>query len=201
MARTLLHLGAELISSDAVALFELVKNSFDAGSSQVKIEVVVRIPHQRRLDLVERVRSTECRAENSVSDSLELLRSAAADAVDRTAPECEPLLVRLRQAQHLSELRKALNAANYIAVVDSGEGMSLDILDDAFLTIGTRSRLKSRAQRNTKNEDRAILGEKGVGRLSAMRLGGHLSVETSTSGENAWNVLVWCIRSSSEIKC
>ena len=189
MARTLLHLGAELISSDAVALFELVKNSFDAGSSRVKIEVVVRIPHQRRLDLVERVRSTECQAQNSVSDSLELLRSAAADAVDRTAPECELLLLRFRQAQQLSELRKALNAANYIAVVDTGEGMSLDILDDAFLTIGTRSRLKSRAQRNTRNEDRAILGEKGVGRLSAMRLGGHLNVETSTSGENAWNVL------------
>ena len=29
-ARTLLHLGAELISSDAIALFELVKNAFDA---------------------------------------------------------------------------------------------------------------------------------------------------------------------------
>ena len=189
MARTLLHLGAELISSDAVALFELVKNSFDAGSSQVKIEVVVRIPHQRRIDLVERVRSTECRAENSDSDSLKLLRSAAADAVDRTAPGCEPLLARLRQAQDLSELRKVLNEANYIAVVDTGEGMSLDILDDAFLTIGTRSRLRSRAQRDKRAGGRPILGEKGVGRFSAMRLGGHLHVETSTSGENAWNVL------------
>ena len=31
-ARTLLHLGAELISSDAVAFYELIKNGFDAGS-------------------------------------------------------------------------------------------------------------------------------------------------------------------------
>ena len=74
MARTLLHLGAQLISSDAVALFELVKNSFDAGSSQVKIEVVVRIPHQIRLELVERVRSIERQAESLGSDSLKLLR-------------------------------------------------------------------------------------------------------------------------------
>ena len=100
MARTLLHLGAQLISSDAVALFELVKNSFDAGSSQVKIEVVVRIPHQRRLQLVERVRSIECQAdecqaEMSGFDTLKLLQSATADAVDRTAPRCEHLLAQV----------------------------------------------------------------------------------------------------------
>ena len=189
MARTLLHLGAQLISSDAVALFELVKNSFDAGSSQVKIEVVVRIPHQIRLELVERVRSIERQAESPGSDSLKLLRSAAADAVDRTAPRCEHLLVRLRHAEDLSDLREILNGANYIAVVDTGEGMSLDILEDVFLTIGTRSRLRSRAQRHIEDGDRPILGEKGVGRLSAMRLGGHLHVQTSISGEDTWNVL------------
>ena len=72
---------------------------------------------------------------------------------------------------------------------DTGEGMSLDILDDVFLTIGTRSRLRSRAQRHIGDGDRPILGEKGVGRLSAMRLGEYLHVETSISGEDAWNVL------------
>lgn len=30
-ARTILQLGAELISSDAVAFYELIKNAFDAG--------------------------------------------------------------------------------------------------------------------------------------------------------------------------
>ena len=33
-ARTLLHLGGELISSDGVALYELIKNAFDAGSTE-----------------------------------------------------------------------------------------------------------------------------------------------------------------------
>ena len=39
-ARTLLQLGAELISSDAIAFFELIKNTYDAGSPEAHIDVV-----------------------------------------------------------------------------------------------------------------------------------------------------------------
>src|ERR1700683_1138078 len=42
-ARTILQLGEELISSDAVAFYELIKNSFDARSRRVDIDVVVRL--------------------------------------------------------------------------------------------------------------------------------------------------------------
>lgn len=44
-ARTVLELGAELISSDIVAFYELIKNAFDAGSrtgADVKFCVVLR---------------------------------------------------------------------------------------------------------------------------------------------------------------
>ncbi|EBA6666416.1 ATP-binding protein, partial [Salmonella enterica] len=37
-ARTLLHLGSELITSDEVAIYELIKNAFDSGSSRVSIK-------------------------------------------------------------------------------------------------------------------------------------------------------------------
>lgn len=36
-ARTLRHLGGELITSDEMALNELIKNAFDAGSKRVKV--------------------------------------------------------------------------------------------------------------------------------------------------------------------
>lgn len=42
-ARTILLLGAELISSDAIAFYELIKNAFDAGSPRVDIDVVARM--------------------------------------------------------------------------------------------------------------------------------------------------------------
>ena len=44
-ARTLIHLGAELITSDEVAINELVKNAFDAESKRVRINVFIPISH------------------------------------------------------------------------------------------------------------------------------------------------------------
>src|SRR3972149_3628312 len=43
-ARTVLHLGAGLISSDGIALYELIKNSFDAGTDSVDIAVQMAFP-------------------------------------------------------------------------------------------------------------------------------------------------------------
>ena len=44
-ARTLVHLGAELITSDEVAINELIKNAFDAESPRVKIDIHIPISH------------------------------------------------------------------------------------------------------------------------------------------------------------
>ena len=52
-ARTILQLGAELISSDAIAFYELIKNEFDADSSDVKISVIERIAYSKYRDLKE----------------------------------------------------------------------------------------------------------------------------------------------------
>ena len=46
-ARTILQLGSELISSDSIAFNELIKNGFDAGSSRVEIEFLIRVPGDR----------------------------------------------------------------------------------------------------------------------------------------------------------
>ncbi|TIT27692.1 MAG: hypothetical protein E5W78_18125, partial [Mesorhizobium sp.] len=53
LARTLLELGAELISSDGVALYELIKNSVDAGSRRVRINVVSVVQRSQFDELLE----------------------------------------------------------------------------------------------------------------------------------------------------
>jgi signal transduction histidine kinase len=197
-ARTLLHLGAELISSDAVALEELIKNAFDAGSKRVTVDVVVRVAHATLVELAEQLREEEEAGSNrgdrggSIA-ALAQLRSALQAAVDPTAPNAKDLVQEAAGATDWSTLLDALTEANYLVVADTGEGMSLEVLRDAFLTIGTRSRHAARLQQRLNGpltgRQRAILGEKGVGRLSAMRLGTRLHVESTTAEERHWNVL------------
>jgi len=80
-------------------------------------------------------------------------------------------------------LHSAPATANHIVISDEGHGMSLKELDEIFLTVGTRSR------RGENIKGAAYLGDKGVGRLSAMRLGNHLQVISTKRDENAWSVL------------
>ena len=187
-ARTIIQLGAELISSDAVALLELIKNAFDAGSRRVSIAVVVRIPFAPLQELQEEVLEAVAGSEVS-TPSLEDLKRRTIDAIDPTAPHSTSLRRSVEDVDNVADLQILLGESNHLTVRDTGEGMSLDTLEDVFLTIGTRSRLKDRAQRVTNGLGRPVLGEKGVGRLSAMRLGTKLHVESTTAGESHWNVL------------
>ena len=189
-ARTILHLGSELISSDAIAFYELIKNAFDAQSKRVRIRVVIRVPHDAVLDIVATARSV-CDETTEFSE----LRSRALSSLDARAPELSELRQAISITKTVDALVELVEDANYIEFSDTGEGMSLTDLNTAFLTIGTRNRLKERAeQRRALAEDnvwpsRPVLGEKGVGRLAAMRLGWRLHVRTTTTGEECWNLL------------
>ena len=58
-ARMILELGAELISSDSVALYELVKNSVDAGSQWVSITIQVVLKRSYFLEAIEAIEEGE----------------------------------------------------------------------------------------------------------------------------------------------
>lgn len=198
-ARTVLHLGAELISSDAVAFYELIKNAFDARSKRVDINVVVCIPHETYLELratlVEEERRKRVRIRQEIIDRI---KQSFINGIDVAAPGAKSLKRQVLETETVDDLLDLLDRANYIEINDTGEGMSLKDLNDVYLTIGTRSRLEQREEqvrllkqvggKNVK-DFRPILGEKGVGRLSAMRLGNFLRVRTSRKGEARWNIL------------
>ncbi|MDO7843551.1 sensor histidine kinase [Sphingomonas immobilis] len=188
-ARTLLELGAELIGSDAVALYELAKNSVDARSAVVRIKVQSVLPYSRyrqALDLID-------------DDELPLaeIRSNIEQWIFSDAPAgaARPMLLALDGAHDAQQFRQFLvdgyREINFVEVSDDGEGMSLEDLENIFLTIGTRSRREEKRGWDDRGEDpsRPLLGDKGVGRLSVMRLGEHLSVRTSKAGEKRWNDL------------
>ena len=187
MARSVLELGSELISSDVIAFYELIKNSFDAGTKNgvnIRFQIVLGLRAYR--ELARMLRSDDATLEVAYEQVLEKLHSDAGSIYDRA-------LVHLDGAESIEELQAALEvtyALNRITVSDTGSGMSKRDLESIFLVIGTSSRKNEIQQALDNNErDAPYLGEKGIGRLSAMRLGDALSVRTARAKDFRWNRL------------
>lgn len=186
MARTLLELGAELISSDGVALYELIKNSVDAGSRRVRINVTSRVQRSQFDELLELADLEE----SDFATARDNIRRALDDEeIEKLGEEqADDLAVRIARARNKAQLESMLwdwfGEHAYLEVIDRGRGMSLDDLDSIYLTIGTRSRQSEREHMlRTGQAGAAPLGEKGVGRLSTMRLGDMLEVRTTRAGD------------------
>lgn len=192
MARTILELGAELISTDGVAIYELIKNAIDAGSKRVKIDVVVAITRSEYEQLLDRVDAKGGSFDHIVARVT--AEASGSHLVNVPQETLDDLVTRMQAATDADGARAALDAwyahFNYLRVSDTGDGMSIADLADVFLTIGTRSRQKGKATFESDNEnDHPPLGEKGVGRLSTMRLGDTLEVRSTKSGELRVNKL------------
>ncbi len=185
-ARTVLQLGAELISSDELAFYELVKNAIDARSPSVEIRVVVRIVHRSYVEIRRDLEVLKKKGGKLAPGDLENWREQIYGSIIPESVELQGFRDELSSAQSISDLLRVLAEANYIEIEDWGHGMSLDDLKNAYLTIGTRSRY---LERKNSRDDAPILGEKGVGRLSAMRLGNRLLVLTGMSRDRHWNEL------------
>ena len=171
-ARTVLQLGAELISSDSVAFYELIKNAFDAGSQRVFIDVCVRMDHGAYLSHSNALHKGVAESASAVNE----YRRRILDDIDAAAPGADGLIKRIEQAQTFLALSRRLEEANYVQIRDRGHGMSAQDLEEIYLTIGTPHRRKQRISRSKDGILRPILGEKGLGRLSAMRLGWRVDV-------------------------
>lgn len=180
-ARTILQLGAELISSDDIALYELIKNASDAGAPQVDVKVtwiLGKWPGEMRAE-IERAATGGAK--------LEEFRALLTKNCDASFDAGKRWLQRVKAADSIEALTRLARRANKIRISDKGHGMSLRDLDEIFLTIGTPVRLVEKE--NGDERKRRIQGEKGLGRLSVMRLGEGLEVRTSKKGEKHWNVL------------
>lgn len=121
----LLHLlGEELIGDDRLAVFELVKNGYDADANEVEVT-----------------------------------------------------------------LNLGVQAEKSIVVQDSGTGMSLADITGSWLELATDSKRKIRNQR-TKRHRRLPLGEKGVGRIAAFKLGRFITLTTKAEDQPEYEVTI-----------
>ena len=191
-ARTVLELGAELISSDVIAFYELIKNAFDAGSptgAEIRFEITLR----RNAYLKFRTRAVGGVADfNQLKADIgrELNASAPRDSLDRFREAVQTAESRLELVEALD---RAYITENRIIVSDEGSGMSRQELINNYLVIGTASRKRvidaALAEYGDGTQRAPYLGEKGIGRLSAMRLGDRLKVETAQKVDERLNLL------------
>ncbi len=189
-ARTILQLGAELISTDEIAFYELIKNAIDAGSPNVEIDIVARISHDLYLAIRDELTEKKGLKKQPTAEYLDEVKERIKSQLMPGAHKADQYLGLLKEAEGIDAVIEVLDEANYIDIEDTGEGMSLNDLNDVYLTIGTRSRLVQRSRlMSSGNGQRPPLGEKGVGRLSTMRLGQRLYVKTTRKGEARWNIL------------
>lgn len=114
-ARLLYLLGHELITDEAIAMIELVKNCYDADAQEVQVTL------------------------SDISDKMK----------------------------------------GRIEIEDDGHGMTLDIIKKAWMEPARDNKKGENGHRSrTRKFDRLPLGEKGVGRFSADKLGLHLEIVT-----------------------
>ena len=124
-ARILKLLGDQLIASPRLAVFELVKNAFDADADDVRV-----------------------RLENIGTPDAKII------------------------------------------VSDNGEGMTEDIIKNAWLVPADDHKELSRAQGNRTKRKRLPLGEKGLGRFAVHKLGDVVRVITRSKGEREFVVRI-----------
>jgi signal transduction histidine kinase len=183
-----LELGSELISSDIIAFYELIKNGFDARTKagvDVRFDIVLsrRAYLRLRKEISSEIGVEELKIQiksELLSTSSQAAREGFAMAIDKST-SIESLSLNFERAQ---------KRFNTITVSDSGLGMSLEDLQHNFLVIGTPSR-KKEVEAALKRGDKytPYLGEKGIGRLSAMRLGERLKVKTARETDTNFNIL------------
>ncbi|HYC06245.1 MAG TPA: ATP-binding protein [Azospirillaceae bacterium] len=200
-ARTVLELGVELISSDIIAFYELVKNAFDAKSksgADIRFRVVLRrnVYHVLRNQalLAQTKFDKEPNAEHE-GQAVAQLTEQVRRALDVTAGNDlvsafgSALGSPTTLSAFIERFERAYRTFNTIEVSDTGTGMSLSDLQDHYLLIGTPSRKRDVEAAVAGGGDSPYLGEKGLGRLSAMRLGQSLSVQTARAEDAKFNLL------------
>lgn len=175
-ARTLLHLGSELITSDAIAVNELIKNSIDAKSEEIDIFFISPISQEDITNFIDLVSTNQLVDYNSLAESL--IERKRIELSDDVCLEFHNKVKRISKLKDKEKVISELRKINYIRFLDSGIGMSEKILSEVFLKVGTNFKEVN------DNSDEVYLGNKGIGRLAMMRLGKNSEVTSWRSKDN-----------------
>lgn len=168
-------LGADLITDDMQALIELIKNSYDADATHVR----VTIDTHTRFDPIT----------GEVRDDQSLVNPNTGPDGDSVQQHEESMKVEGSEAESLpDDAPIAPYLLGSIRIVDDGIGMDLDRIRRGWLTVSLSEKQAMKAKGETTKKDRTPLGDKGLGRLGAQRLGNQMIMTTVRRSEGVGTV-------------
>ena len=187
-----------MISSDIIAFYELIKNAFDAGSrngADVNFWIILR---RNDYLAIREMAQLLLRRDASKAERREQVASLVARVDSKLEASVGSDLVAqfkttIEKSSDLDDFLRRLDQCydtfNSIEVSDAGTGMSMAEITTNFLTLGTPARKREVETILSQGGSKTPLGEKGIGRLSAMRLGERLRLETARAEDTRVNLL------------
>ena len=116
-----------------------------------------------------------------ITDAVQALVELLKNAYDADASYASVTISTGSNDHPLSRYR---GASGYIAIEDNGHGMTLDTIRRGWLTISNSPKREMKQLKKTTAKGRVPLGDKGLGRLGAQRLGANVEIVTKTREED-----------------
>jgi signal transduction histidine kinase len=148
------RLGAELFTSTDQALVELIKNSYDAGAEHVRLEIK---------------RPAAAPASDGDDDPPSGQQSLP-------SPDSDPI------TESETEAQRPVAEDGSILIIDDGAGMTAEEIVRGWLTLSASVKAEQK-QEGIPPDKRVPLGDKGLGRLGAQRLGRKLRLRTRPAAQ------------------
>lgn len=150
-------IGRESISSAEGAIIELVKNSYDADAKKCSVYIITKydkIPPSIRIEEYQDLLKNELHSQ--------IIKSCYnQDALGEYI--LEDNITDLQR----ETLEDAFSSYNNIVIVDDGEGMTSEVIQEHWMTIGTNAKEVTAIS----GDGRVRSGAKGIGRFALDKLG------------------------------
>jgi len=130
-----------------------------------------------------------------VTDDIVAIIELVKNAYDAGANEVKISFIKdtsVKKEEKKQKKGKKQRTINYILeILDNGHGMTKDIIKDVWFTVATPYKERNKIVKINKGTSRIVSGEKGLGRLSAARLGSVLEMYSKSTKECCKVTINW----------
>jgi|CXWL01.1.fsa_nt_gi signal transduction histidine kinase len=166
-------LGRESVSTDEAALFELVKNSYDADATKVLIQFKNLEKFQDEYKKLEQIFEKNIAKQKANYPNIDM---------NEAEKNAKKSLEYVSQKSSVDKLQKETS----ITIQDNGDGMTIQQLENKWMKIG----VEKQEGEKFSQKGRRVVGEKGVGRFAVEKLSSKAIVKARKKDQRYATLLI-----------